>query len=207
MAERGTDKQRPEHDELSRVYAELARESVPEELDRKILDLAVRKRTRKLSEWSKPIAIAATITICFALLPELTERSQQSPAGNRGSDYLTAPDALRSSLPETAKQQTAPEVAAAMAPAEKTLPTSREMVAHPNESGANDTVIPSLAIEAQADSASPDASASRCPVLARESPETWWQCIRELRERTMDAEADAEIELLSATFPKFELPE
>lgn len=199
MSERGTDKQQSEQHELSRVYAELARERVPEELDRKILDLAVRRKTRRLSEWSKPIAIAATIAICFALLPELVERTRLSPAGNRGGDSAAAPEALRSSLPETAEQQ--------LVPAEKARFPRGSMATQPGESSAEHAAMPGLTNEAQADDTNPDASTSLCPAASRESPDTWWQCILALREAARDIEANAEIELLSAAFPGFAPPE
>lgn len=188
-----------ERSKLSQAYSELASETVPPELDRKILDLAESEKPRIIRKWSTPIAIAATITICFSLMLELTEKPQEPAFESRGSRSAAPEQMLPALQPaalgnDPAKSVATPRVTeerATKAPAES-LTDTREMPMM-EMSGATGTA-PALA-------------ASLCPAASREKPDSWWLCIAELRGRGLDEQAAEEQRLLQQSFPDFAPPE
>lgn len=85
---------------VSATYRELARERTPEHLDRKILAMAAKAAPRpaysRWISWSRPVAWAATITLCLALVLELARQpTVQPPASPAATTFkqTEAPEA------------------------------------------------------------------------------------------------------------------
>jgi len=69
---------------VSETYRSLAGEHAPPHLDRKVLEMAAAEKPRPLYarwvSWTRPIAWAATITLCLAITLELSRDQSLSPA-------------------------------------------------------------------------------------------------------------------------------
>jgi hypothetical protein len=69
---------------VSETYRSLAGEQAPPHLDRKVLEMAAAERPRPLYarwvSWTRPVAWAATITLCLAITLELSRDQTLRPA-------------------------------------------------------------------------------------------------------------------------------
>jgi hypothetical protein len=170
-----------DQERVSAAYRELAKESPPPALDRRILDAARREsrsRYGMVRGWMRPVAWAATIGLSLAILLEFTLFTDTPPApepqsasgappverARRDADVMRAKeeDAIRQSIPQRAP------AAARM--------QSREIGAPPS-----------------------------CDDEARMAAESWFACIEALRGQGRDEAADAELAALREAFPDFEI--
>jgi len=74
---------------VSNAYRDLASETTPPELDRKILSMAagtMRSRYGKARAWVRPVAWAATIGLSLAFILELSQMPDTAPLSAGGSD-------------------------------------------------------------------------------------------------------------------------
>jgi len=188
--------QQPDND-LSKIYDELAREDVPPELDRKILTMADSGQRPAVIRWGRPIAIAATVVICFSLLLNLAQGPDDSQFREPTSRGV-ADDGSRSTP-------------ARMLPASEERPGNAMRAAQDTAEQASPAAA-SAALAAESLAAGPVTDlepvqeASSCETAAQAQPELWWQCIAALRAQGLEQEAEAEILLLRQVFPEFPLP-
>ena len=170
-----------DQERVSAAYRDLANESPPPALDRRILAAAGRQPQRRygvVRAWIRPVAWAATIGLCLAILLEFTvftdapPKPEPRPAAaappteraRRDADVMRAKqeDAVRQSAP----QQHAPATARVV---------SRDVAAAP-----------------------------ACDHAARMTAQSWFDCIEALRDEGRDEDAAAELSALRAAFPDFE---
>ena len=169
-----------DRERVSAAYRDLANESPPQALDRRILAAAGRHgrpRYGAVRAWMRPVAWAATIGLCLAILLEITVFTEVPPSpeprsaagapqaerARRDADVMRAKeeDAVRQSAP----QQHAPAAAAV---------ESREITTSP-----------------------------ACDPDARMTPESWHACIEALLDQDRDEDAAAELVALREAFPDF----
>jgi hypothetical protein len=169
-----------DQERVSSAYRDLAQESSPAELDRRILDAAGRQGRSRYGiarAWMRPVAWAATIGLSFAILLEVTvftdaqlsSEPQAMPATPSAERARQTNDLMRAKEAD-AIRQSAPQRAPAAALAEE------------------------LEI----------ASPPPCDDEARRAPESWYACIEALRDQARQEEADAELAALREAFPDFE---
>lgn len=101
---------RPQDDRVSTTYRSLANERTPQHLDDKILQMAAAKaqqpRYSRWMAWSRPLAWAATITLCLAITLELTREPSLEPGRTMPAEIAQSPVAGQA-------RRTAPEPPAA----------------------------------------------------------------------------------------------
>lgn len=199
MSEDGTTKEQRESGELSRAYSDLASETVPPALDEKVLGLAKAARPRIALKWNGPIAVAATVTICFALLLQLGEEPQYPENGSWSPD-TAAGEQTATESPQAANGRNA---APATAPAQKLLTVPMQTTA---ESAADSDLAGASREESALPEPDSNFAAPGCSDISRGDPQSWWQCVTELREAGLGEKADDELRLLIETFPDFAPP-
>ena len=86
---------RPQDDRVSTTYRSLANERTPQHLDDKILQMAAAKaqqpRYSRWMAWSRPLAWAATITLCLAITLELTREPSLEPGATMPEEVTASP--------------------------------------------------------------------------------------------------------------------
>ena len=98
-------------DSVSAAYRDLASERTPEHLDRKVLAMAA-KNTKGPSysrwiSWARPLAWAATVTLCLAITLELVREPAMQPTIAPGMQNDAIPGLPDIQQDETAKQDAA----------------------------------------------------------------------------------------------------
>jgi len=207
---------------VSDAYREMAHEETPAELDRKVLAMAAAgaRTPRGLPRtWFRPLAWAATIALSFALVLEITqvEDVQLDQAASPRADADLEEIIVESPLPadavgkqedEASLQQRlnkrssdapAPESASVemnFAPAEPSLLREAEEQAR-MRSEAGRAVDSYVETKEQSEGCGKDASASA---------QTWYECVRALRDSGQTDLAQRELEALLAEFPDFREP-
>lgn len=92
---------RHQDDRVSAAYRELAGERTPAELDRKVLEMAANSARpptySRWMSWSRPLAWAATVTLCLAITLELVRDPvvQDTVVPNPANTAATLPHATR----------------------------------------------------------------------------------------------------------------
>ncbi len=199
---------------VSATYRELSREGAPDHLNEKVLqqaaEKALRPRYSRSIMWTRPLAWAATVGLCLAIVLEVTRvPTPEIVMTEDANDFLEAeqpaslvteeaqapvhqrPEALKdmkSQLGRSAAKQAANE-------------PQREMVDADmrQRSGA----ISALAVSA--DSTDSEAT-NECPDEIRVDPVTWLACIVDLEERGDTETALRQREALKEAFPQFKMP-
>ncbi len=199
---------------VSATYRELSREGAPDHLNEKVLqqaaEKALRPRYSRSIMWTRPLAWAATVGLCLAIVLEVTRvPTPEIVMTEDATDFLEAeqpaslvteeaqapvhqrPEALKdmkSQLGRSAAKQAANE-------------PNREMVDADmrQRSGA----ISALAVSA--DSTDSEAT-NECPDEIRVDPVTWLACIVDLEERGDTETALRQREDLKEAFPQFKMP-
>ncbi len=196
------------NEEVSGAYRSLAAETVPEHLNRQVLSMAAGGSGSKVRSgfasvfWMRPVAWAATVGLCLAIVLEVTE----DPVSNVKNKPAAAVESLREefipkdsdtlnearerarlqagsnlqekveSAPEPSRDDTLPEASRKTA---KRLPASAAM---------------SLEV-AQFE------SATYCDPNERRSAKEWLLCIKKLRDSGYEEEADQEYEAFALQYP------
>lgn len=197
---------------VSATYRELSREGAPNHLNEKVLqqaaERALRPRYSRSVMWTRPLAWAATVGLCLAIVLEVTrvptpeivmtddansflEAKPSSIAEEAQAPVRQRPEALKdmkSPLGRSAAKQAANE-------------PKREMVD-------TDTRQQSGAIAALAVSANRiDSEATyECPDEIRVDPVTWLACIVDLEESGDTDAALRQRDDLEEAFPQFKMP-
>lgn len=203
-----------ENDQLvTDVYKAMASEQAPDHLNQRVLRFAAREgRTRysRARAWIRPTAWAATIGLSFAFVLELTrlpsieadpaigaQRSEPTTPAVARPDRVPKPD--RSSKDEFAPQgmavlREAEDMARAQAGPDQ-APTAKgaEIDGGPADRSSTERVLTAPA----------SATEPACPLEVRESAESWWLCIKALRDSGQEDLADSEYEAFQQIFPDF----
>lgn len=181
-----------ENDQLvTDVYKAMASEQAPDHLNQRVLRLAAREgRTRysRARAWIRPMAWAATIGLSFAFVLELTRLPsiETDPAIGAPKDAF-APQGMTvlREAEDMARAQAGPDQA----------PTTKGAEI---DGGPADRSSTELVLTAPASATEP-----ACPLEVRESAESWWLCIKALRDNGQDDLADSEYEAFRQIFPDF----
>ena len=186
-------------DTVRRVYRESAAETVPEHLNRRVLNEAGYAATlNKGRRWPafRPLAWAATVGLSLVLVMQVTTLGPEPPPVSESPDYdaagdLPAPELLRDRLGEVAPAAISPDekrerldsstTMSAPAQGSRRVGKDRETAAGlaQQESAANG--VPGQAFSvAPASSDAAAAALPSCDDEQRRDPESWQQCIVDL---------------------------
>ena len=183
--------------EVSARYREIADDSAPANLDRKILDAAgkaLRSNGGWRDAWYRPLALAATVGLVFAFVLQLGDLSLTvGPPDESGSTPALGPGAFQDA--GRANEERFQEL---QMDSERSMQSAPEMRAPPVDAGR----APAATVDGNQQSASP-----QCTADERRSPTTWWDCIRELEKSGFRQAAEVELQALLKAFPAFEIPE
>jgi len=217
------------------TYRELANERVPERLNEKILRLAandIRTRYGIAGAWMRPVAWAATIGLCLAIVLELTRLPQTQleglpPVAHSVAPASAPPAPVKRSKPaapaegradRVSMDDFAPQATSVLREAENMAraqagpdPAPIAVRAEPDElSAEQDLAEENLADNARAVASFAAASEKKelgsdlaCDAKVRESAETWFACIESLRKNGPEIVADREYEEFQRIFPDF----
>lgn len=201
---------------VSATYRELSREGAPNHLNEKVLqqaaERALRPRYSRSVMWTRPLAWAATVGLCLAIVLEVTR--VPTP------EIVMTDDA--NSFLETEPSSVAEEAQApAQAPLRQRAEALKDMKSQLGRSAAKqaanepkremydtDTRQQSGAIAALAVSANRiDSEAiNECPDEIRVDPVTWLACIVDLEESGDTDAALRQRDALEEAFPQFKMP-
>lgn len=197
---------------VSATYRELSREGAPNHLNEKVLqqaaERALRPRYSRSVMWTRPLAWAATVGLCLAIVLEVTrvptpeivmtddansvlEAEPSSIAEEAQAPVRRRPEALKdmkSQLGRSAAKQAANEPIREMVDAD-----TRQ------QSGA----IAALAVSANRIDSE---ATNECPDEIRVDPVTWLACIVDLEESGDTDAALRQRDALEEAFPQFKMP-
>ena len=176
------------------TYRELARETVPIDVDAAVLTearRAVESRSgiARLTGWLRPLAFVATAGISLALIVQLSNTPDFQPPDSL--DPVAAP--LPADVFQDAADQTAEQF--------------RRLGQDPAMSAPPDSTMASEPASESAPEASLLPAREGCDDQARNSSGTWWQCIRELEQRGLSEVAERELQALLRAYPQFSAPQ
>ena len=173
---------------VSAAYRDLATETTPERLDRRILERAAREsrsRYGAVRAWMRPLAWAATIALSLAFLLELTWFADVPPVAE-------------------------PVVPAVPAPADERARRDTDVMRAKEEDAARLAAPRQTAVSARVEGALPAAANTEqgpfCDDEARATAASWYACIEGLRDARFDDAAATELAALLEAFPDFRLP-
>lgn len=192
------------------TYRELASERVPDRLNDKVLRLAARAGRSRYSRalaWMRPVAWAATITLCLAIVLELTRLPQMEVAPH------PVPEAAPERPDKVSMDEFVPQDMGVLREAEDRARAQ----AGPDQLPVAPRAGPDKFDTEKylADEVSPVASAAAvanketlkldlaCPAKEREFAKTWFECIENLRENGLEIRAESEYEAFQRKFPDF----
>ena len=179
---------------VSATYREMARETVPTDVDAAVLRQArqaveSRSGIARLTGWLRPLTFVATAGLSLALIVQLSNTPDY-----RIPDHL---DPTVAPLPADVFQDAADQTAEQI----RRLGEDPGMSAPPDS-----TAMPAPMVEA-APEASLLPAREGCDDQARASSGTWWQCIRELEQRGLPEVAERELQALLKAYPQFSAPQ
>ena len=191
---------------VSRAYRAGATEKVPVHLDRVVLAEAKQESGRKpwapgLPGWLVPTAFAAVLALSLSFnlefnQPDLSPAGQDRAGPEESNIAATAVDSTEDL--ETAVESTGIRLRALDDAVSNLAPGNRPQ-SSPEASGVGaNGQSTSLAADVQIADRS-------CGTEATAAAETWWSCVEALQRTGQADAARAELELLEAAFPEFEL--
>ncbi len=185
----------PENDQLvSDTYRELADERTPDYLDARVLRAASgngRTPYAMARGWTRPLAWAAVIALSFAIVLELTQVTPpESRPQERHSPVPTDATATDFAPRDMESLRQAEDLARLQAGPERTLDVPAPE-ATPAKSPTSSDVEQSIVTE------------PACAADIRNSAETWFDCIEDLRESGRLEQATQEYEQFQKIFPDF----
>ncbi len=180
---------------VTRTYQEVPSEPAPEYLDRAVLKRAAdaaRPRYLKSISWTRPMAWAATITLCVSLVLEITKVPPgriEAPASTLVKSEL-AP--AKTNAPRTMVEE------------EREVPVERKRAGKMRmDLRQQDAALPASA-EASSLADSPDPALPACSETEIATAESWLLCIERLEDAGRNVEADEQSALYEAAFPPLE---
>jgi hypothetical protein len=190
---------------VTRTYKEVANEPAPEHLDGAVLKQAAdaaRPRYLKSISWTRPMAWAATITLCVGLVLEITK--EPVPVSTENS---LPTDRIEVSASKLGEFELAPVKANApqtMMEEEREIPVQRKRAAKMSmDLRQQDAVMPASA-EAFALADAPDLAVPACGETEIATAESWLLCIERLEKAGRTDEANEQRALYKAAFPPLE---
>ena len=221
---------------VSDTYRQLSEESAPDYLNERVLQqaasVAARPRYSRSIMWTRPLAWAATIALCLAIVLEVTRvptpeivdipKPIKTLESEPASTLAPVPASLKTQSPVQALTIQQPNAladkksqigrAAAKQVAEEPRRELQLMdAAHESEADLHSVDEIAVSREVKFEETSAFAmpmllAANRCADEVRADPVTWFACIADLEE-SGDAEAALrEREALKEAFPQFEMP-
>lgn len=197
---------------VSATYRELSREGAPNHLNEKVLrqaaEKALRPRYSRSIMWTRPLAWAATVGLCLAIVLEVTR--VPTPEIVMTDDAIDFLEAEPSPVPEEAQ-----------APVRQRSEVLKDMKSQLGRSAAKqaanepkremydaDMRQQSDAIAALAVSANriDSEATNECPDEIRVDPATWLACIVDLEESGDTDAAQRQRDALEEAFPQFKMP-
>ena len=202
---------------VSATYHELSREGAPNYLNERVLQQAARKALRprysRSIVWTRPLAWAATVGLCLAIVLEVTRVPTPETVMTEDTidfleaEPLTAPEEVQAPLrqqPETLKDiksQLGRSTAKQAAKESKTEVRRRETT-YDAEAGFSSVVENAASDKVEFELQ----DANECSDEVRADPVKWLACIADLEE-SGDVEATLrQREALREAFPQFEKP-
>jgi len=186
---------------VSATYRELSREGAPNHLNDKVLQQAARHARRprysRSIVWTRPLAWAATVGLCLAIVLEVT----RVPAPEEVQAPVQAPVRQQPETLKDIKSQPGRSTAKQAAKESKSEVRRRETTydAEAGFSSVEESVV-SVKVEFEMQ------DADECSVEVRADPVKWLACIADLEE-SGDVEATLrQREALREAFPQFEMP-
>jgi len=219
---------------VSATYRELSREGAPNYLNEKVLQqaarTALRPRYSRSIMWTRPLAWAATVGLCLAIVlevtrvpaPEIVVRPglmSPEPVSPELQDSLEAELPLAPSPKLVSEPVQAPVQMKSEALLDKKSQLGRAAAKQASNEPRSEVRMRDAASEADADLITVEEKAgiaalalpasiatNECAEEVRANPVTWLECIADL-EKTGDTEAALrQREALKEAFPQFEMP-
>ena len=219
---------------VSATYRELSREGTPNYLNEKVLQqaarTALRPRYSRSIMWTRPLAWAATVGLCLAIVlevtrvpaPEIVVRPglmSPEPVSPELQDSLEAELPLAPSPKLVSEPVQAPVQMKSEALLDKKSQLGRAAAKQASNEPRSEVRMRDAASEADADLITVEETAgiaalalpasiatNECAEEVRANPVTWLECIADL-EKTGDTEAALrQREALKEAFPQFEMP-
>ena len=219
---------------VSATYRELSREGTPNYLNEKVLQqaarTALRPRYSRSIMWTRPLAWAATVGLCLAIVlevtrvpaPEIVVRPglmSPEPVSPELQDSLEAELPLAPSPKLVSEPVQAPVQMKSEALLDKKSQLGRAAAKQASNEPRSEVRMRDAASEADADLITVEEKAgiaalalpasiatNECAEEVRANPVTWLECIADL-EKTGDTEAALrQREALKEAFPQFEMP-
>ena len=218
---------------VSAAYRDLGTPATPAELDQRILERAAAAARHRqpglLQRWTRPLAWAATITICAAIVLEAGRTPDPDgimpPTPAPGLERATPPRDTGFAAPvenladkaasdpggpvavpppaEKARQRAAGSAKTAAPAAMSELPEERgSSLESAREPQADTDAAHALAMPAAAGLGNA-VSLPACDAEQRADPDRWLACINDLEQRGDDEAASRERDLLAEAFPEF----
>jgi hypothetical protein len=189
---------------VSAAYREVATETTPAHLDRKVLEAAragTQTRYGLARAWMRPLAWAATIALSFAFILQLTLEDEMPangaiPIPTDRVDLAPAPASTRSEILELREAADEAILKAKELDQRAVSQSPARSVPEPAPAALDDATAAAARI----------AHPEPCDAAARASAATWFECIEALRRRGFVEAADAELVTLRAEFPDFRAP-
>lgn len=204
---------------VSRTYREAAVERAPDDLNQAVLRRARQHSSNRYSRsviWLRPMAWAATIGLCLAIVVEINNVPQPTP------EQMALPAAPADTisdgkkLDEEAVQAIRTEGGAASSDMNEAVVPQRietEALQQRARKTVDDQGRVSLQdvpqhskSEARELKFVPAEISATCKAQARATPETWLACIEALEEEGLDEVAGEQREQLQVAFPDFDMP-
>jgi hypothetical protein len=177
------------------IYEELASERAPDHLNERVLRLAKgngRTRYSVVRAWTRPAAWAATIGLSLAIVLELT---RLPPIDIEG----TPAEANRKKLETPTVQRVDSVSMDEFVPEDMSVLREAENMARVQ---AGPDQAPTLAHTEVGETKQLE-SGGACPEKVRESAESWFDCIAQLRESGRHGDAEDELREFRKIFPDF----
>jgi len=201
---------------VSATYHELSREGAPNYLNERVLQQAARKALRprysRSIVWTRPLAWAATVGLCLAIVLEVTRVPTPEVVMTEDAiDFLEAGPPT-SPVPEEAQ---APAQAPLQAPVRQQPEALKDMKSQLGRSAAKQVADEPKREERMQDFAVEETTATAMPALlavnecsdeVRVDPVSWLDCIADLEETDDTEAALRQREALKEAFPEFEMP-
>jgi len=187
---------------VTRTYKEVASELAPEHLDQAVLKQAAnaaRPRYLKSISWTRPMAWAATITLCVGLVLEITKAPVPvSTENSLPTDRIEVSESKLGEFELAPVKTNAPQT---MVEEEREIPVKRKRAAKMTMDlrQKNEVMPDGAGTFALADA--PDPSLPACSETDIATPESWLLCIERLENAGRTDEANEQRALYEAAFP------
>ncbi|MGI9247812.1 MAG: hypothetical protein ACR2QI_02280 [Woeseiaceae bacterium] len=187
------------------IYKELASEQTPDRLNERVLLLARsngRTRYSAIRAWTRPVAWAATIGLSLALVLELTRLPPIAPPEEleEPADSVSADEFVPHGI---SVLREAENMARAQTGSDQAPTTARTEVGELSADEISVEDVSAAASFAEVAETKLLESGGTCPEKTRETAESWFNCIEQLREAGLQDNADDEFREFRKIFPDF----